>query len=530
MSVRTLKPPEDPGRSLRLPVVLQDPATPLTRRGALVDQVPVKVRRPRRGPRSARVEVSLAPWADGVTLEPVRAEDLHPSRNDWRTNPAFRAVHTFTVVQEVLNLYEEEHGLHHDVLLNLADGERILIEPAAGLGANAHYDPVDKCLRFFFGPAPGSREPRYTCMSRDIVAHEAGHAVVDALCPSLADALGPQAHAIHEALADLTAVLVGLRAAEGRGLRLSKLGSLTLIGERLGTRLGRGSALRDLRNTKTLEPGHGPRSVDPLDPHDASQVLSGALVDYLQAFQDSGRRIDLAGLRLFQENVLRVLDYLPPGELGFVDFFLTVLSLWKMRFPGDNSEDRLLNKILADRGVSLDGAGAASADYVYDDLMRQASLREGPGEHGDIWEATDPVAWADAGSSPIRLPRDAEWASEHCSLSIMEARGEDPRHAIARLAWTLEEPNPRELVRDGWPPTRRVIFGATAVVDVFGKLAMEVRSQPPEVHRTARDKMLVKQVRQGRLALPDREGGDMTATAPNGVLRVSGLGRMLHVR
>ncbi len=50
----------------------------------------------------------------------------------------------------------------------------------------------------------------WTCRSHDIVAHEAGHAVLDSLQPDWktlrGDQPSPENHALHEAFADITCI------------------------------------------------------------------------------------------------------------------------------------------------------------------------------------------------------------------------------------------------------------------------------------------------------------------------------------
>jgi len=81
--------------------------------------------------------------------------------------------------------------------------------PRAGKMSNAFYQRDSHSLQFFYNQArtaPG--RTIYTCLSRDIVAHETGHAIIDGIVPDLADNSSPQSLALHEGLADLTALLL----------------------------------------------------------------------------------------------------------------------------------------------------------------------------------------------------------------------------------------------------------------------------------------------------------------------------------
>ena len=57
----------------------------------------------------------------------------------------------------------------------------------------------------------GETQRIYTALSRDIIAHECGHALLDAVVPSLYDSTTAESVAIHEGIADLVAVLMALR-------------------------------------------------------------------------------------------------------------------------------------------------------------------------------------------------------------------------------------------------------------------------------------------------------------------------------
>ena len=76
--------------------------------------------------------------------------------------------------------------------------------------ANAYYHRDSHSLQFFFFPVGGGRRQNdlSLSLSRDIVAHETGHAVIDGIVPSLMDSASPQSLAIHEALADIIAMLM----------------------------------------------------------------------------------------------------------------------------------------------------------------------------------------------------------------------------------------------------------------------------------------------------------------------------------
>ena len=81
-------------------------------------------------------------------------------------------------------------------------------QPSAGTDLNAYYDR--KALRFFRDVDAKTGEIVQSGDSADIVTHEQGHAILDALRPDLWDAPHFEVAAFHEAFGDLAAIVVAL--------------------------------------------------------------------------------------------------------------------------------------------------------------------------------------------------------------------------------------------------------------------------------------------------------------------------------
>ena len=199
-------------------------------------------------------------------------------------------VSVFGAVLRTLEMFEEDDALGRRVRWAF-EGSQLLVVPRAGEWANAFYQRESRSLQFYFfrQTLPSGRQERiYTCQSQDIIAHETAHAVLDGIAPDLYHALSPQAVALHEAVADLTAVLAAFRCRplvrqvlKEQGGSIASSGAFSAIGEQFGKALGheRGH-LRDLLNQKTLKPIDGGRPEDvvtSVEPHALSEVLSGAL-------------------------------------------------------------------------------------------------------------------------------------------------------------------------------------------------------------------------------------------------------------
>jgi len=200
-------------------------------------------------------------------------------------------VSVFGAVLRTLELFEEDDALGRKVRWGF-EGPQLLVVPQAGEWANAFYQRESRSLQFFYFHHPlmkGRKEERiYTSHSQDIIAHETAHAVLDGILPDLYHALSPQALALHEAVADLTAALAAFRCRplvrqvlRTQGGSIASSGAFSAIGEQFGKALGHEQGhLRDLLNAKTLKPIPGGRPEDvvtTLEPHALSEVLSGAL-------------------------------------------------------------------------------------------------------------------------------------------------------------------------------------------------------------------------------------------------------------
>lgn len=166
----------------------------------------------------------------------------------------------------------------------------------AGVDLNAYYDR--RTLSFFHDQV-GS-ETVYSGESPDIVCHELGHAVLDAIRPELWAAASDEAAAFHESFGDISAILSGLqipalrtevlRETAGQIYRNSRL---SRIGEQLGWALNQRradqaspDALRNASNSffytdSIMLPPSGPDSQLTSQPHSFSRVFTGGFFDTL---------------------------------------------------------------------------------------------------------------------------------------------------------------------------------------------------------------------------------------------------------
>jgi len=237
------------------------------------------------GPKDPRIEIRGLPK--------VKADQNGDFLFDPINNPRkFDAIHTFSIVRHVLTMYER--GLRRMGIATAINWQwgniPIKVYPRAGDSPNAYYSRQEKALRFFyFHPDSDTNNSIiYTCRSFDIVAHETGHAILDALRPGYWSSWRAQTGGLHESFGDLTAIFTMLAQmdqceaiiAESKA-NLHNKTFFPVIAEQFGEALyshslGLRNADNDLKLSEVTD-----------DVHDISQVFTGAIYDILSdMFED----------------------------------------------------------------------------------------------------------------------------------------------------------------------------------------------------------------------------------------------------
>ncbi|MFP5286433.1 MAG: hypothetical protein ACLGI9_11900, partial [Thermoanaerobaculia bacterium] len=355
----------------RLPMMLDDPQTS---KYAGLDDFETFISRDEDffldGPVSRRVAVLDFDPATGAVLPGARFLDPGKRKLGCYDCPgeegiygrSFQQVNAFATVLRTMYLYEEPDALGRK--LTWAFGApQLLVVPRAGEEPNAFYERESHSLQLFYISRP-DKPAVYSCLSRDIIAHETAHAILDGIAPDLYNALTPQSLALHEAIADLTALLMSFRSTKLRQAVLKATnGSIadstafaTVAPEFGQARDPTGAAryLRSLLNAKTLDredrslDENGiPNRVNRYEPHSLSEALSGALYTVMVKihgslatdYSASGKALFVGGER-FKRMILRALDYLPPGEASFGDYGRAILAADQAAHPKESQERR----------------------------------------------------------------------------------------------------------------------------------------------------------------------------------------------
>ena len=129
------------------------------------------------GPRDSQIEV--------VGLQTVQCDKNQDFIIDPKENvEAFDGVHTFVLVRQVMTMYQRalwRIGKEKPLSWQWGPGKAIQVYPRAGNNPYVYYSRQEQCLKFFYFKQNG--KTIFTNRSYDVVAHEAGHAILDALRP-----------------------------------------------------------------------------------------------------------------------------------------------------------------------------------------------------------------------------------------------------------------------------------------------------------------------------------------------------------
>ena len=471
-------------------------------------------------------------------------------------SPATIAVNAFGTAFLTMRMFEGEEALGRPVTWAF-DGEQLLLVPRAGTWDNALYDRSTRSLQFFSFRSEETGAIVHTALSRDIVAHECGHALLDAVAPSLYDSTTRESVAIHEAVADVVALLMALGSRRLREAVLERTGNslatdspFTGIAEEFGLALpGPGGvarqALRELRNDATLDELAGAR------PHVLSTLLSAIFYDVLEAVFTSefeanrtGRGPDDEPLpdaaaankalgtaaQILRRLLLRGIDYLPPGDLTFADVGRATLAADRAAHPDADAGPRQLERRAAFAADFVRRGLAATTDDLDSPAPREldvdpaglAELRDSDFLAYDYATRHRAVLGIPDGTPFAVLPRiDATKVVG----PARDGRRPRQRELLLKIAWSDVEASAVPLAG---ARRRQVPTGATVALRWGdGRCLALVRSDVTAPrHREERDTLLRELDDDGAL---HRGGDGVTVSVAAGIARLSGTHRLLHL-
>jgi len=461
----------------------------------------------------------------------------------------FNQVSTFATVLETMAMFEEPDALGRRLSWAF-EAPQLLVVPRAGEWANAFYERESHSLQFFFISEPG--KPRvYASLSRDIVAHETAHAILDGIAPTLYNSLTPQSLGLHEVIADLTALLISFRSRklkdsvlERTGGKLDDSTAFSAVAQEFArARDGKSDFLRNLYNQKSLRP-LDPNRVNRFEPHALSEVLSGALYSVFLEIYDtlraqegwsSGKALFVAGERL-KRMALRALDYLPPGEISFADYGRALLAADQAGYPREGDPRTSLRKEFVKRGIVTRPA----------DLDVRTDFTYGPLHKADLESLIDQdwaaYEFAERHREFLCIPLDVAFhvypRLKSTKSYIRKKDSDEPEQVtelIFKVSWDEREPSG---LPAGQPEDRQVRRGTTVAIDwETRKVRARLISDLSTEQKSDRNALLRQMIDSGALRLDEEPAAAgskarcaaIQAVTANGVLRVRGAARLLHL-
>lgn len=383
-------------------IVAQDPAIESTPGQPLFARVSVPLERLGDGPSGYRLKVvDFDASTDRLYLPHSYQQESGDRAVDPFTaghgcllrEPNFHCQHAYAVVMRTLARFELALGRRVPWGF---DGHQLYVVPHAFAGANAFYSREDRAL--MFGYFHDGEAWVFTCLSHDIVVHEATHAILDGLRGGLVQASGPDQAAFHEGFADVVALLSvfslreviafaltrqrcpavhdddGIRLIDGAALSHDALAETLLFG--LGEQFGgvisgvRGNPLR--RSVRIAPSGSLLDSAEYADPHRRGEIFAAAMLRamldlWVARCSTLGRfGSDLYSLdAVIDEGVkaadqlltiaIRALDYSPPLDLEFGDYLAALLTVDAEVAPDDSrySYRRIIRDSFAAYGIEV---------------------------------------------------------------------------------------------------------------------------------------------------------------------------------
>lgn len=382
-------------------ILAQDPLATGRGGSALTTTVMVPAERLERGPKGHRVHVVDYDASTDILYQPRRGDiesDPYVDVSDLERllrDPHFHQQNVYAISMATLCAFESALG--RPVAWGFEDpSHQLKVAPHAFADANAYYSRQSESLNFgyFMGPR---KKLIFTCLSHDIVVHEATHAILDGLRPMYIRPSSPDQGGFHEGFSDIVALLSVFRSEEVIARLVAPMGGrrhsvdLSEISERqltetslfkLAEEMGKGidgMPAQALRHSVKIRPNTDHyASAQFEEEHDRGELLVAIVLQgfikmwlaRLLALREAG--MSLCSIPMLAREgaraakhllriLIRAIDYLPPVNLLYPDYLSALLTADLQLYPED--DELSYRKILRDSFEAFGVSPASRSRY-----------------------------------------------------------------------------------------------------------------------------------------------------------------------
>lgn len=285
----------------------------------------------------------------------INIPNLQPGNFDF-SSPQGIANNAYAILCHGINVFNQKFNLNKWAMVS-----NLQVNTMAGFDANAYYDRSS--LKFFYFTGKDNKQV-YTALSSDIISHELGHALLDALRPDFFSAAAMEVWAFHESFGDVNSILCALYHDElvnyvlnETNFDLRKSNIVSKVAEQFGMNLGKSLSLREAANNlKYVNPASLPtKSNDPeaivREPHSFSKIMTGTVYEVLcRVYEKYGKN---------KEALLKARDYirdtyykactLAPSTTNFYEAFGQAWMKQDESIGALNKD--IINAVFSDRGI-----------------------------------------------------------------------------------------------------------------------------------------------------------------------------------
>jgi len=306
-------------------------------------------------------------------------------------------------------------------LVTWAATQNLFVIPRAGRQLNAFYDR--RALKFFYAQDPITRQIVYAANSTDVVSHEAGHAILDAIRPDLFHMQAMEVWAFHESFGDINAILNIMQHDEilDRALLetngdIKQTNIISQLAEEMGHaifnltkgKMGHSAAsLRNAVNSFTYtEPERLPRSgLDTQlisEPHNFSRVFTGAWYDILVGIYEIEKANGLppkSALIIARDTMAMYTFGALPIAPATIRFYDAVAKAMMVIDKSNNYKyNQLMNDVFIRRGILLGNyRPLLSMDWTAFQLMLEPA--------DDVFQQNSTIAVRNKRTEILNLPQ-----------------------------------------------------------------------------------------------------------------------------